>query len=95
LVLANEAVLMIFSCLVGESAGYCPVLLARSIGPLRASRDALDPHCPVAFAMIYCSAPGQLRASRDALDPHCPVAFAMISFDTCAGTSAYESNTIE
>ena len=26
---------------------------------------------------------------------HWPVAFAMISFDTFAGTSAYESNTME
>ncbi|AGC61146.1 hypothetical protein MSS4_04444 [Mycobacterium marinum] len=26
---------------------------------------------------------------------HSPVAFAMISFDTFAGTSAYESNTME
>ena len=28
-------------------------------------------------------------------DDYSPVAFAMISFDTFAGTSAYESNTME
>ncbi|SLI40885.1 Uncharacterised protein [Mycobacteroides abscessus subsp. abscessus] len=42
-------------------------------------------------------APGSFRGKcatcpgRD----HSPVALAMISFDTLAGTSAYESNTME
>jgi hypothetical protein len=46
-------------------------------------------YSPVAFALLVRSAPCALAGA------HSPVAFAMISFDTFAGTSAYESNTME